>query len=666
MNLGTRLFIINTLLIALAVGASIAVTYVLGRNAVDKEVQNILVTTQSVQQFFLQRELRELELISTLVASDRAFVAYVSQALSSGPDDVIDTRSIADLLNARSDEYGFDFALVLDLQGRVLVDTGQVRQAGRDLSNQPVVAGVIETLGINSGVWLKDDKVLLVAVVPLVRGRTVEGFVVTGSQVGTELLNGIARISRTDLAYVSLESNQSDIVATTLPLAISEILGSKLNQTATLSRFEKAGSLTEPWQLTLGDQPWVARITSISREDRQSFLVSLVPQASLFATFRSIVNALIVGGIIAIVLALIVSVITSRRFLRPMERLTAMADDAARGEFPQKIDAGGSGEIARLRQAFNRLITDLREQRAVDTYFASLWQQRAVRKPAFEAKADDGDTLAIGTVLGNRYELTRLVGKGGTGIVYEARDRELNETVALKMLKKELLRDAENIKRLKDEISLARRITHPNVVRTYDFGQVDGMPLISMEYVRGTTLQVALEKTGRVTYYAALRLAREIAAGLNAAHKAGVLHRDMKAGNVIINNNAKVMDFGIAQPASQSDASQHNKTFEGTPTYLAPEQVQGQPADERSDIYSLGVLLMLMFTGRAPFTGSDPQQIAAARLNKDPIKPSTIWREIPTELERLILRCLEKEPGDRYQTVEELLDDLEHCRTVGF
>lgn len=663
MNLGTRLFIINTALIALAVGASIAVTYVLGRSAVDREVENILTTTQSVQQFFLQRELRELELISTLVASDRAFVAYVSQALSV-TDGVVDTRSIADLLNARSDEYGFDFALVLDLQGRVLVDTGLARQAGRDLSDNPVVANVIDSLRVTSGLWLENDKVLLVAVVPLVRGRTVEGFVVTGSKVSSELLNNIARISRTDLAYVSFEDKQSDIVATTLPLALSETLGSQLNQPDTLTRFAQANSLAEPWQLRLENQPWVARITPVSNKDQQSFLVSLVPKASLFETFRGIVNALIVGGLIAIVLALIVSIMTTRRFLRPVERLTALADAAARGEFPQKIAAEGSGEIARLRQAFNRLITDLREQRAVDKYFADLWQQRTVRKPKTD-NVDDGNALAVGTVLGDRYELVRLVGKGGTGMVYEARDHELNETVALKMLKTELLRDPENVQRLKDEISLARRITHPNVVRTFDFGQVKGLPLISMEYVRGITLQAALERTGRINYYAAMRLATEIAAGLNAAHKAGVLHRDMKAGNVIINNNAKVMDFGIARPASQSDSSQHNKTFEGTPTYLAPEQVQGGDADERSDIYSLGVLLMIMFTGRAPFTGGDPQKIAAARLEKPPVKPSTIWREIPAELERLILKCLEVKPADRYQSVEELLEDLEYCRTVG-
>ncbi len=270
--------------------------------------------------------------------------------------------------------------------------------------------------------------------------------------------------------------------------------------------------------------------------------------------------------------------------------------------------------------------------------------------------------ISPGALMGQRFEILAVLGAGGMGVVYKARDRELDDLVALKMLKKELLGDPGNLDRLKAEIKLARKITHPNVLRTHDFGEIGGMPYISMEYVRGVTLRYLLDQTHRLPFSAGLRLAKQLCAGLGAAHAQGVMHRDIKPENLILEptGNAKLMDFGIARPIKRMEAGQTEAGFiVGTPLYLSPEQLEGQEADARADIYSTGVVLYEIFTGELPFNGSSAVDIMMKHL-RDPAPPPRVhWPEIPPKLEAIILRCLEKKPEARYRTVEDLQKDLE-------
>ena len=270
--------------------------------------------------------------------------------------------------------------------------------------------------------------------------------------------------------------------------------------------------------------------------------------------------------------------------------------------------------------------------------------------------------IAPGALMGQRFEILAVLGAGGMGVVYKARDRELDDLVALKMLKRELLADRTHLERLKAEIKLARRITHPNVLRTHDFGEIDGIPFISMEYVRGVTLRYLLDQTHRLPYSAGLRLAKQLCAGLGAAHAVGVMHRDIKPENLILEptGNAKLMDFGIARPIRRMEAGQTEAGFIlGTPLYMSPEQLRGEEADIRADIYSTGVVLFEIFTGELPFKGQSAMQIMLKHLEEPPPAPRTIWPEVPPKLEAVILRCLEKDPAARYRSVDELLKDLE-------
>ncbi|MCK7594705.1 protein kinase domain-containing protein [Pseudomarimonas salicorniae] len=278
-----------------------------------------------------------------------------------------------------------------------------------------------------------------------------------------------------------------------------------------------------------------------------------------------------------------------------------------------------------------------------------------VERPA--ARGGDAQALVPGQRLSGRFRVLSVLGSGGMGVVYKARDLELDDVVALKMLKPDALRDRDQLERLKSEIKLARRITHPNVLRTFDFGEIEGMPFISMEYVRGMTLRYLLQQSGSVPYTAALRIARQLCAGLEAAHDVGVLHRDIKPENLILeaSGNAKLMDFGIARPIRRIAPGQTEPgMYVGTPAYSAPEQLAGEDVDHRADIFASGVLLCEMFCGRLPFPGSTTVEIYMAQMQGETPSPRELKPDLPEALDAIILRCLQRRREDRYQSATEL------------
>ncbi len=673
MNLATRLFITFAILIAMSVGSAIGLTYWLGRNTVENQIDSAFITSQSVQRYFLEQKIRETELVSALIASDRAFVAYVSEALNVSADTPVDIRSISDLLNDRVAEYEFDFGVVLSPDGRVQVETGGVVQLGADVSQREIVTEALRSLSSASGLWIADEQVSQVAVAPLLTGRTVQAYLLTGSRVTSEFAGDLARISGIELAYASLDEQGAQIATTTLRISEREDLISYLSSDESVMTDLRNGNLTEPRRARLGGQDWVLRVVPLEGRQNSAMLISLVPEAQLFKTFRDISNVLIIAGLVSILLALIVSVTASRQLLEPIDAVISVAEDATRGEYHSHIDVAGSSELRRLERAFNRMISDLREQQAAEVYFEDLAQkhiasQRLKQRRGFgDVSGQGGQALSTGTILGERFEILNLIGKGNMGFVYEAIDLELDDIVALKTLRPELLHDSDKIEQLKVEIRLARRITHPNIVRIFEFSHLDGLPLISMEYVRGISLEDAIRQSGRVNYYACLRLALQICDGVAAAHRAGVLHRDIKPGNVIITHHAKVMDFGIAHPSvvySEEQSDSGPRTIEGTAAYLSPEQLRGETADERSDIYALGILLTEMFTGKLPHGSTETAEIFKSHLENKLVLPSQLWSGIPQVLEAIILQCLELSPDDRWQSVADLREAINLFRVA--
>lgn len=257
-------------------------------------------------------------------------------------------------------------------------------------------------------------------------------------------------------------------------------------------------------------------------------------------------------------------------------------------------------------------------------------------------------------VLSARYDILSEAGHGSMGNVYKARDRETGETVALKLLKPEIASDQTMMERFKNELLFARKITHKNVCRVYDFNRIDRIAYTSMEFVAGESLRSALNRFGTLAVRKAQNVALQICSGLKEAHAQGIVHRDLKPENVMIDaqGNVKIMDFGIAR--SMEAATRLTGSMMGTPAYMAPEQVTGKAVDYRTDIYALGLILYEMFTGAQACQADTPVAAAMKQLRETPPLPRDVDPTIPVGIERAILKCLEKEPTKRFQSIGEL------------
>jgi len=275
------------------------------------------------------------------------------------------------------------------------------------------------------------------------------------------------------------------------------------------------------------------------------------------------------------------------------------------------------------------------------------------------APSDAADVLDR-AVVADRYEVLGLVGSGAMGTVYRARDRELDEIVALKVLKKELAGAHEIIERFRREVKLARRVTHRNVARMFDIGEEGGDRFMTMELIEGESLGSKLAREGRVAVTEVVTIARDICAGLGAAHDAGVLHRDLKPDNVIVarDGRAVITDFGIARAALERGSRTAPGAFIGTPLYMAPEQVEGLPIDGRADLYSLGAMLYELLTGKAAWERESIIATAAARLLSPPPDARAIVPEIPEPLAALVTKLMARQREDRPATPHDVGDAL--------
>lgn len=269
------------------------------------------------------------------------------------------------------------------------------------------------------------------------------------------------------------------------------------------------------------------------------------------------------------------------------------------------------------------------------------------------------EELTTGSTFAGRYRIVEELGKGGMGKVYKALDTEINEKVAIKLIKAEIASDEKTIERFRSELKFARKIRHKNVCQMYDLNKEEGAYYITMEYVSGENLKSFIRRAKRLDVGTAVSMARDVCEGLAEAHRLGVVHRDLKPQNIMIDNEGKVriMDFGIARSLEAEGITAEGAMI-GTPEYMSPEQVDGKAADSRSDIYSMGVILYEAVTGAVPFKGHTPFSIAVKHKTEVPQEPRKINPQVPESLSRIILKCMEKDKEMRYQKVEDLLADL--------
>lgn len=881
--LAIKFFLGSALLIALAVGAAVIVTYVKGDSIARAAVHDVLTTSGAVQKEFEQSRLEELQLRVQLIAADPSTARYVSQAAGAtdnlpglSESGEVDTKSIPDLLRERQSQFSFDLGIVLDANGNVLGRSDQTEAYQESLGQDPLVKPAIANAEPYSGYWRYRDKLYQAAIMPLAQDQNLVGFLLLAQSVNDELCRQVAKVSGAQIAFWLPVDMHLALVASSLDDTERRALGAAMAvEPAQVVSAAAGGHAVPRLRLRFAGQEWGAQLLPTASEGvgRLGVVMALTSTDKVVASYRDILNWVVIGGLTSMLLALVLSYLFAKRILRPVRTMALAAEQAVAGNYQTRIGVTGSDELARLSHAFDHLLSDLREKSDIEGYVGNLsrflpdpareqviespvktpvvkplappqceemcllgleyralatselgksaelafatferaaaavaavagaaivrqntsahfvlgfageakyrqalqalskirktvlgpeldvaavlttspvlhgtaadgtrallglaamqlvrllpeaapGQTLLTRQAGEELKALNGDAiltaalgvvsgrryyalsesvlrdlpetsspegadaptvtppvprphrpsglraaaLDTGAVVGGRYRILAQLGAGGMGIVYKAHDLDLDDVVALKMLRPAALVDGAQLERLKSEIKLARKITHPNVLRTFDFGEVDGQPFISMEYVRGLTLRYLLSETRRIPYTAGLRIARQLCAGLVAAHAVGVLHRDIKPENLILeqNGNAKLMDFGIARPIRRSGPGHTEQgSFVGTPNYSPPEQLAGEEVDPRADIYSSGVLMCEMFCGRLPFSGNNTMEIYVAQTQHEPIKPSAFWPEIPPPMEAIILRCLKRLPEDRFASAVELAQALGQLR----
>jgi tetratricopeptide (TPR) repeat protein/tRNA A-37 threonylcarbamoyl transferase component Bud32/TolB-like protein len=300
--------------------------------------------------------------------------------------------------------------------------------------------------------------------------------------------------------------------------------------------------------------------------------------------------------------------------------------------------------------------TDRFAEEATRAEPAPTYVEAATREPGGLAGAD----LRIGSLFAGRYEVQGLIGQGGMGRVYRVRDRSLDKVIALKTLRADNQEGLQALQRFKQELLLARKITHKNVIRIHDLGEADGITFFTMEFIHGESLDALIHRLGRIPPEQAVSLSRQILSALAEAHAQGVIHRDLKPQNVMVDGagNACLMDFGIAR-AVDSDSMTASGMIIGTPDYISPEQVKGERADAQSDLFSYGVILYRMLTGELPYQADSTLPKIMMRLTQRPRAPRELAPDVPKHLDAVVRKCLEVDKGLRYRQAADVIADLE-------
>ncbi len=279
------------------------------------------------------------------------------------------------------------------------------------------------------------------------------------------------------------------------------------------------------------------------------------------------------------------------------------------------------------------------------------------------AASDSKGFLKPGALLAGRYETRERLGAGGMGAVYRAKDRELDRFVAIKVIRPDLAEQSDILRRFKQELILARQVTHKNVIRIFDLGEDSGIKFITMEYIEGQNLNSMVQERGKLSYQESVGIIQQVCLALEAAHAEGVVHRDLKPHNIMMDKHGKVvvMDFGIARAAGAAGMTMTGALV-GTPEYMSPEQVRGDHVDGQSDLFSLGIISYELLTGNKPYSGGSAESAMFRRTVERARPAMEMDPQVPRYLSEVVAKCLEKDPRDRYQTAREIWDDLEHWK----
>jgi HAMP domain-containing protein/predicted Ser/Thr protein kinase/type II secretory pathway pseudopilin PulG len=666
-SLTTKIFLGTAFVVAAVLGAMLAVTAQSAQKTAETTVNKALADAR--------------EQINTQLDERRSALAGQAEVFVQNPRfrSLVEGMKFADMLDQSQEaatQIGANWVQITDESGIRLAKSNEPGADTVDLSGFTLIGGALE--GASKGAYGVDHETLFQAVAVPIQGTSqshVIGVLMAARSLDSTFAASLKAAGGTgaDIVLFALDTlDHPKVVASTVGRSadLARVVGALKKVPA--ADPARADSLTRDVTMqlepTIGGTNFVALgqpLRSASGAQLGGFLVLRNKDAE-FAAFYRLRNIILGGGALGLLIAGLLSFAIARQITRPVMQLVDATKRAADGDYTADINVKAGGEIGTLANAFRAMLADLRSKQELVALLgggaagdARTVQILAVTGTVASAVQQVG--IAPGQRFAQRYEVKEMLGVGGMGMVFKAVDSELGEVIAIKTLKQELLsEDASALERFKSEIRLARRISHRNVVRTHDLGEFSGVYFITMEYVEGTTLKELVKRRGRLPIAATLTVAKQLCRALEVAHEQGVIHRDIKPQNMVVEPSGvlKVMDFGIARLAKRQSGMTQQGMVVGTPEYMAPEQLMGQEIDARADIYSAGCVIYECLTGTPPITADNQFTLVAKLLEETPVEPILVNSEVSEALSSLVMRTLSKKPADRPQTALELHDLL--------
>ncbi len=705
-----RVFLFTAAIVCAVLAAALLVASRSGRRAARESERRGLEQAADLTAQLLAGRWRSLGGGARVFVQGPYFRALVAERRA---DDILDQALEA------ADQLGADWVFITDERGSLLAKSDEPGVHGVSMAGIPLVAGALEGR-TTSGYGVSRDTLLFqtVAVPIVVPGAAPVGVLVATKLIDRQMALDVRAATNSDVVFYTLDVGGAPHVAAT-SLASESSAAAALPDAGTLPP-SRSSSPAAPRRAEIGDVPFAlqgAALTTAGGEIVGGFVVGR-PEIAMPQEIAGVRRSLLFAGVLGLTLALALAWSAARHVTRPSRALAAAATQALDGDYDAAaraaVDATAGAprdEISALGKALATLLEELREKQALlamlghrlgaadaeprhDMLPPPGADEPPVALPPLEggtpgrsptiswllrtkwpARATGAQTL--GTVIADRYALQEILGAGGTGIVYKAADLTLGETVALKVLRPELVADDLRAREeLKHELRLTRRVSHRNVVRTYDFGSSRGIPFLTMEYVHGASLAMLLTQRGALPTDVVLALAKQLTRALEAAHEQGVMHGDLKPANLLvaIDGLLKVTDFGVAtlvrRPWARYPASDEVVTppqlagaVVGTPEYMAPELLLGSQPDVRTDLYSAGMVLHECLTGATPFQRDTPRGFLARKLETPRVRPSAPRRlGQPRTLEAVVAWMIAVDAGERPTSAAEVGAALAQAR----
>ncbi|HEX3233427.1 MAG TPA: protein kinase [Gemmatimonadales bacterium] len=659
-RLGQKIFLGTALVVVAVLGAALLVTKRQADSAADAASTRALQATQSAIGDALAGRSQTLRRLAAALAQVPAYVSRIGESLRAG------TRAnLLDQADELRAQTGADWVLITDGAGVLQAWTANRSAFDEDFSRGALIGRALEGQ-TTEGVWIEPgqagDELYQAVGVPVVDPGSARpfGVVVAALRIDSAFARQLRRHTNSEIVFFARDTlGVPQVILSTLPLdqvqaAVRAIpADSAARESVTRFRLTTRGTRYEGATGLLATADGVPIGGYVGLHSRDADL------AAYHQLSRTIGWAFVVG----LVLALGVSVLMARQITRPVNRLVEVTRRVSEGQYTGRIEVTSRDEIGELATAFRRMVEELREKDRLVTYLRTGTHQIEDGPRTF---GRGEGRLVVGARFAGRYDIQEAIGAGGMGVVYRAFDREVGETVAIKALRPELDQfDPTMLERFKQELRLARRITHRNVVRTFDIGELDGVYYITMEFVRGTTVATLIREAGRLAVPAALTIGKQVCRALEVAHEEGIVHRDIKPQNLLVDPTGflKVMDFGIARLTERRSGGSETLTAAGvvvgTPQYMAPEQLFGEPVDHRSDLYATGAVLFECVTGRHVFEAPTPMALLARHMNDAAPDPIDLNPEIPAALAHIIAKALERRPENRWGSATDMLHALE-------